>query len=435
MAILAVSVGTSRPVYTCNPNMLLRFTGPLRRAAIAFLGVACLLLAASCGRKTSSTAEAASDPGSSRSTVTVGVAKVTKRPLQRELTVSSELVPFQEIDVYAKEAGYVKQLLVDYGSHVKQGQLMAVLEIPELEALLRQDEAAVKSMEDQVTNATHQLGRIEAQHKVVHLQYQRLNGVAQKQPGLVAQQEVDDVQGRDLAAEAQVEAAKSALEAAKSNLAESEAKLTHDQAIYSYTRITAPFAGVVTQRYANLGTLMQAGTNSSTSVLPLVKLSEESKYRLVIPIPESYVAYIKVGDPVNVRVPSLGKSFPGKVARFAEEVRDATRTMHTEVDVPNPTGELIPGLYASATLTLNRTGEALAVPVQAVDRESEPPTVLIVDPSNQIQRREILLGVETENYAEVLSGLKVGDEVVVGDRAGLNPGLTVHPQVVAPAAY
>src|SRR5581483_2849369 len=218
MAILAVSVGTSRPVYTCNPNMLLRFTGPLRRAAIAFLGVACLSLAASCGRKTSSTAEAASDPGSSRSTVTVGVAKVTKRPLQRELTVSSELVPFQEIDVYAKEAGYVKQLLVDYGSHVKQGQLMAVLEIPELEALLRQDEAAVKSMEDQVTNATHQLGRIEAQHKVVHRQYQRLNGVAQKEPGLVAQQEVDDVQGRDLAAEAQVEAAKSALEAAKSNL-------------------------------------------------------------------------------------------------------------------------------------------------------------------------------------------------------------------------
>ena len=248
--------------------------------------------------------------------VSVGVTKVERRPLERQLTVSSELVPFQEIDVYAKESGFIDQLLVDYGTHVKRGQLMAVLEIPELQALLQQDRAAVKSMEDQVTNAGNQLSRVEAQHKVLHLEYQRLNGVAQSRPGLVAQQEVDDVEGRDLASEAQVEAAKSNLEAARSNLAASEAKLTHDQAIYSYTRITAPFNGVVTQRYANYGTLVQAGTNSSTNVLPLVRLSEEDLYRLVIPIPESYVAYIRVGDRVNVRVPALNKDFPGKVARF-----------------------------------------------------------------------------------------------------------------------
>ena len=383
------------------------------------------------------TEKAASNPPESQSAVLVGVTKVERRPIERELTVSSELVPFQEIDVYAKEAGYVNQLLVDYGTHVKKGQLMAVLEIPELEALLQQDRADLKSMQDQVVNAQKQLSRLEAQHTVLHLEFQRIDSVAKAKPGLVAQQEVDDVQGRDLAAEAQVEAAKSNLEAANSNVAASQAKLAHDQAIYSYSRIAAPFDGVVTERDANLGTLMQAGTASATNVLPLVRLSEEDKYRLVIPVPESYVSYIRVGDPVQVRVPALNKSFPGKVARFSFQLKDATRTMHTEVDVPNPTGELLPGIYADATLTLNRSGDALTIPVQAVDQQVDRSTVLVVDPSDTIQRREIQLGVEGDaaNNAEVISGLHEGEEVVISDRSGLKPGERVHPQLTPPEAY
>ncbi len=129
--------------------------------------------------------------------------------MARYLTISSELVPFQEIDVYAKESGFVSKLYVDYGTHVKKGQLMAVLEIPELQAQLQGDQATIKNAADQVTDAEHQLGRVEAQHKVLHLQYDRLDEVAKTKPGLVAQQEVDDAQGKDLAAEAQVEGAKS----------------------------------------------------------------------------------------------------------------------------------------------------------------------------------------------------------------------------------
>lgn len=367
--------------------------------------------------------------------LTVGVTTVTRQQLQRRLTVSSELVPFQEIDVYAKEAGYVNQLLVDYGTHVAKGQLMAVLEIPELQAQITQDQAAIKSMSDQVTNAEHQLSRLEAQHKVLHLEFERLNGVAQSKPGLVAQQEVDDVQGRDLAAEAQVEAGKSNLEAAHSNLAEAQAKLARDQAIYSYSRITAPFSGVVTERYANLGTLMQAGTNSSTQAMPLVKLSEEDRYRLVIPVPESYVGFIRVGDPVEVRVPTLDKSFPGRVSRFSPDLGDQTRTMHTEVDVPNPTGTLLPGVYAEATLTLNRSGQALTVPLQAVDQQANSATVMVVEPNNTIQICPVTLGIQTESEAEVLSGLHAGDRVVISDRAGLKPGELVHPQTAAVATY
>jgi RND family efflux transporter MFP subunit len=369
--------------------------------------------------------------------VTAGFTKVERRPVQRQLTVSSELVPFQEIDVYAKESGYVKRLLVDYGTHVKTGQLIAVLEIPELEAQIAQDRANLKSLEDQVQNATNQLGRIQAQHKVLHLEFERMNKVAESRPGLVAQQEVDDVQGRDLAAEAQVAGAESNLDAAKSNVVASQAKLAHDETIFEYARITAPFDGVVTQRYANFGTLVQAGTNSNVNVLPIVKLSQENLYRLVIPVPESYVGYIRMGDAVEVRVPSLNKNFPGKVARFASEVNDATRTMHTEVAVANPTGELIPGLYAEATLSLNRKGNALTIPVQAVERQGDKAFAYVIDSASKIQICPIALGMqsETENDVEVLSGLEEGQEVVVSDRSGLKQGELVHPQLAPPATY
>jgi len=314
---------------------------------------------------------------------------------------------------------------------------MAVLEIPELQAQLQQDKAALKSLEDQVTNAQNQLSRTEAQHKVVHLEFERLNGVAQNKPGLVAQQEVDEVQGRDLEAEAQVDAAQSNLEAAKSNVAAAEAKLTHDQDIYSYSRIAAPFDGVVTERDANLGTLVQAGTNSSTNVLPIVRLSQETLYRLVIPVPETYISYIRMGDAVSVRIPALNKDFPGRVARFASEVHDATRTMHTEVDIESPSGELIPGMYAEATVTLNRKGDALTIPVQAVDQQGDHASVLLVDRSNKIERRQIAMGIEgdSENDAEVLSGLNEGDEVVVSDRSGLRAEQLVRPQLAPPATY
>src|ERR1700721_3303597 len=116
-------------------------------------------------------------------TVTVGVTKVVKKSLGRQLTLSSELVPFQEIYVYAKESGYVKKVMVDYGTHVKAGQVMAILEIPELEAQLQQDQAEIKDAYNQVSRAQHQLASYQAQYKALHLQYTRLNGVFQSQPG------------------------------------------------------------------------------------------------------------------------------------------------------------------------------------------------------------------------------------------------------------
>jgi RND family efflux transporter MFP subunit len=373
--------------------------------------------------------------GNSGAGLPVGVTKVTRTSLKRTLTLSSELVPFQQIDVYAKESGYVKDLYVDYGSRVKEGQLMAVLEIPELQAQLKQDEGDINAWTNQVSRAKNEVKRYQAVYTAVHLEYQRLKAVFETQPGLVAQQEVDDAQGKDLSAAAQVDASEANLDAAQGQLAAAQAKLAHDQALYSYSRITAPFAGVVTQRYANLGALMQAGTGSSTQAMPLVTLSEDSVFRLVIPVPESYVRFIKIGDPVDVRVPSMDRHFPGKVARFSVDVREDTRTMHTEVDVPNLERVLVPGVYAEATLALEQRTDVLAVPVQALDRSEGQTSVLVVDPAGTIQKRSVNLGLETSNDVEVVAGLNEGDEVVVSDRSGLKPGERVHAQPVPVLEY
>lgn len=396
---------------------------------LAGLAIAFALALASCSGSTGKRVQA------NDSNVTVGVTKVVKKSLGRELTLSSELVPFEEIDVYAKESGYVKKLSVDYGSHVRAGEVMAVLEIPELEDQLQEDQAQIKNANNQADRAQHELARYQAQYKALHLQYTRLSGVFESQPGIVAQQEVDDAQGKDLAASSQVDAGQAGLEAAQSQLVAAKAKLTHDQTLFDYSKITAPFSGVVTQRYANLGTLVQAGTNSSTQAIPIVRLSQDDLFRLVIPVPESYVSYIRVGDPVDVRVPSLNRTFPGKVARFSVDVREDTRTMHTEVDVRNPDHVLVPGLYAEADVVLEHKEDIPTIPLQAVNHAADKTTVFVVTGDNHLEDRQVRLGIQTANDAEIVTGLHEGEMVVVSDRAGLKPGEKVSPQVVQVMQY
>jgi RND family efflux transporter MFP subunit len=393
------------------------------------IGLALVSLSSSCSNSADKSVQA------SGPRLTVGVTKVVKKSLGRDITLSSELVPFQEIDVYAKESGYVKSLLVDYGTHVKTGQAMAILEIPELQAQLEQDQAEIKNAGNQVIRAQHELARYQAQYKAVHLQYTRLSSVFQSQPGVVAQQEVDDAQGRDLAASSQVDAGQAALDATQSQLAAAKAKHTHDQTLFDYSRITAPFSGVVTQRYANLGTLVQSGTNSSTQALPIVKLSQDDLFRLVIPVPESYVQFIRVGDPVDVRVPSLNRTFPGKIARFSVDVQQATRTMHTEVDVRNPGHVLVPGLYAEADVVLEHKQDVPTVPLQALNHEGDKTTVFVVSSNNEVEDRPVKLGIQTANDAEVVAGMHEGEMVVISDRAGLRPGEKVVPQVIESMTY
>ncbi len=335
--------------------------------------------------------------------------------------------------MHAKVAGYLKAIYVDVGDRVKTGQLLGVLEIPELQAELQQDEAGVRRSAEEIKRAQADVERAESAHQVAHLASTRLAGVIKERPNLVAQQDLDDAAGRDRVAEAQVSTAKAALAAAEQQLEVAKANANRTRTLFDYSRITAPFDGVVTHRYADTGAMIQAGTSSQSQAMPIVKLSENTLLRLLIPVPESAVPRLRLGQPVAVRVASLDKTFPGVVARFADTLDDQTRMMRTEVDVKNPGLELVPGMYAEATITLDERKNALAIPVQAVDRNGAGASVMVVDRDGRLARRNVALGIETADRAEVRSGLEDGALVVVGNRSQLKPGATVSPVQTAAA--
>jgi RND family efflux transporter MFP subunit len=352
--------------------------------------------------------------------------------MTRQLAVTAEFRPFQEVDVMAKVAGYVKNINVDVGDRVQQGQLLAVLEIPEMADDLARGKAALDRSQAEVSRARDELQRAESAHQIAHLSFSRLADVAKQKAGLVAQQEVDDLRGKDLVAEAQVSSARSSLAAAEEQVRVSAAELNRTRTMLDYARVMAPFAGVITRRYADTGSMVQAGTASNTQALPLVKLSENSLLRLILPVPESTVPSIRVGQTVEVRVPSLKRSFPGRVARFSGKVSSATRTMDTEVDVPNPASILVPGMYAEVNLTLERHARALAIPIQAVDMDGDESRgrIFVVSPENTLYPRTVQLGMQSAASVEVRSGLNEGDIVVTGGRVGLKQGQRVQPKHV-----
>lgn len=364
---------------------------------------------------------------------TVAVAKVQRADLTRALTVTAEFRPYQEIEVHAKVAGYVKHIYVDVGDRVKEGQLIAILEIPELQDEVQTAEALASKSQEEIRRAQSDLERAQFVHDVAHLAYSRLADVSKTRPGLVAQQEIDDALGRDRVAEAQVTTAKAALSSAGQQLRVAQAEREKVRTMFAYAQISAPFAGVVTKRYADTGSMIQTGISSQTQSMPLVTLAQENHLRLVIPVPESAVSKIRVGGPVEVSISALGKKFQGKVARFAGQVDMATRTMHTEVDVPNPAGELVPGMYASASLVLNDERNALTVPIQALSRAEDRVTVLLIDKQNRLEDRPVQIGIEAPDQVEILSGLNEGDLVVVGNRSQLKPGMAVQPKIISGA--
>jgi RND family efflux transporter MFP subunit len=385
-----------------------------------------LMPAAACSR-TRAAGETASPPS-------VAVAAVTRADLAQTLTLAAEFHPFQEIEVHAKVAGYVKQINVDVGDRVTAGQLLAVLEIPEFQNDLATEEASVRRSGEEVHRAEADLGRAESAHEVAHLGSSRLAAVRQQRPNLVAQQDIDEAQGRDRIAEAQVATAKAAIAAAREQLAVARAAQEKTKTLVNYARITAPFAGVITHRYADTGAMIQAGTSSQTQAMPVVRLSENDRLRLIVQVPESAVARIHAGAAVDVRVEALGRTIEGRIARSAGRLNPDTRTLETEVDVPNPTLDLVPGMYAYASIVTDEAHDVVAVPVQAIDRKDGAATVMVVGDDARIAVRPIAAGLETPDRVEVRHGLQAGERVVLGGRGQLKAGQLVTPKVVATAA-
>jgi RND family efflux transporter MFP subunit len=362
------------------------------------------------------------------------VVAVQRHDLVSELIISSEFLPYEEVNVYAKVSGYIRELYVNWGTHVKQGQVLAVLEIPELQQQIQEDEASVRKSGEDVERAREELSRAQSAYAVAHVTYTRLADVQKSRPELVAQEEIDVAQGKDLEANAGVSVAKDSLAASVQALAVSKAALEKNRAMYAYSRITAPFEGVVTEIDAYTGALLPAGTSSNKGDQALCHLSQTNLLRLVIPVPERAVGDVRVGETVGVHISTNNTTFEGKIALFSGQIDPQTRTMHTEVTVPNPEYAIVPGMYATVQIPLHKVQNVLTVPVQAVQSSGEKSSsVLVVRSDNRIEKREVTLGLASARDVEIVSGLKENERVVFGEQSQFTQGELVAPKIVTPS--
>ncbi len=363
---------------------------------------------------------------------TVPITVVSSATLENNLVLSAEFQPFQDVDVMAKIAGYVKEIRVDIGSHVRQGEVLAILEVPEIVDDVAKANAGVAAAEANVVTAQAAIQSAEAAANIAHLSYLRINDVSTKNKGLVPQQDVDVAQSRDMEAVAQLASARSALKAAEQSKLAAESEYSRTQAMMQYATIRAPFAGVVTKRYANTGSMIQAGISSQTQSMPVVRLAQNDLLRLTLPVPVTDVAEVKDGELVDIHISNPPRTIQGRIARYADSVLMATRTMDTQIDVPNKDGRLVPGMYAEVHLHLAERPNTLCVPVDAIDGLGTNVEQAYVVRSGVIHVVQVTTGLQTTSRLEVLTGLKAGDLVVVGRHSGLSEGEKVE---AAKASY
>ncbi len=376
------------------------------------------------------------DPEASAATVPPARVAVAQRGgISHVLTLAGQFQPYQVVDVHPKVSGYMKRINVDIGDIVHQGETLAVLEVPELQAQLQETVFQLKQSQEEIGRAQHEVKSAEVLSFALHAQSMRLQQAAATRPGLIAQQELDDAQAKDLNSQAQVDAAKSALAAAQQHAEAARSDNQRVQALEDYTTVTAPIAGVVIWRYADTGALIQGGTSSNDQTLPIVRLSQSSLLRLRVPVPEDDVKFVHEGDQLQVRVDSINRSFTGKIVRFTRNVSFETRTMETEVDVENKDLSIAPGMYANTALELGSVSNAVTIPIEALVLNAEQQqTVFVLDGANHVHIRAVQIGLEGSKLAQVVSGLEPGDRVLIGGQEKYHEDEAVNPIVASTPA-
>jgi len=336
-----------------------------------------------------------------KSTVpTVAVTHPTTEAPDEGLVLPGSMQAYVEAPIYARTNGYLKKWYRDIGSRVRQGELLAEIDTPEVDQQLIQAKADLDT-----TKANANLS------KITSTRFEELI----KTDG-VSKQEVDNAQG-DYAAK-------------QANVASSEANVRRLQELESFKHIYAPFSGVITRRNVDLGTLINAGNGGATQ--QLFALAQTDPIRVYVNVPESAAPAIRAGLPASLELSQFpGRKFQGKVVRTAESIDPTSRTLLTEVDVPNKSGELLPGGYAQVHLGVQISGDRLQVPVNALLFRSEGLRAVTVDSDNKIRLRPLAIGRDYGTTLEVLQGLKPDDWIVINPADSLDEGQPVNVKQIA----
>ena len=370
--------------------------------------VAVTTLAAGCGAEPAQNAAPASaSPSGPR---TVDVVRVVERPLDVDLSLPGELTPFQTVAVFARVTGFVKTVGVDRGSRVRVGDVLAILEAPELVAQRAEAQSKLQAAEAQPAAAR---ARADADRGT----FEKLKA-ASATPGVVAGNDIAIAEKTAEASNSQVSAVQQSVEAARQALA-----AIRD--MEGYLRVTAPFARVVTERNVHPGALVGPSSGTPTAP-PMFRVVENSRLRLVVPVPEAYTSELKIGSGVSFAVASYpGQSFSGTVARIAQAVDVTSRTMTVELDVTNSRGQLAPGTFATVAWPVRRPAPSLFVPTTSVASTTDRTFVIRVR-SGKTEWVAVRTGLTSGPLVEVFGELEGGDEIAGRGTDELRPGTEVQ---------
>ena len=368
---------------------------------------------------------AAESKSDAQSLPVVNMQVVKRSEATSELVLPGNIQPVAEAPVLARASGYIRKRYADIGDRVESGQVLAEIEAPELDQQIRQATASLDQARSTVEQATAALEQGRSNANLARVTAQRWANLVAK--GVVSRQENDTYQAQYEAQQANVRALDKAVAAARSNASAAEANLSRLNQLKDYLTVRAPFAGVITVRNVDVGVLVNEGSTL------LYRLAQTEQLRTYLNVPQSDAGSVRVGQQATLQIPDLpGRKFAGTVSRTANALDPSSRTLLVEVHVPNPTGVLLPGMYAQVDLAVPRTDPPLLIPGDTLVVRSDGPQVAVIGPGDRVHYARIQLGRDFGDRLEALSGLQQGQRLVVNPSDAIREGVQVKIAASAP---
>ena len=350
----------------------------------------------------------------------VTVTTVKRSDTRTELVLPGNIQAVTEAPVLARASGYLRKRYVDIGDRVEEGQVLAEIEAPELDQQIRQAQATQQQAQSGVQQAQAALEQGRSNENLARITADRWKNLVAK--GAVSKQENDVYQAQYASQQANVQALEKAVAAAQSNVGAVQANLARLNDLKSYQTVRAPFAGVITVRNVDVGALINEGNTL------LFRVAQSGRMRTYVNVPQSDADSVRVGQKAALEMTDLpGRKFEGFVTRTANALDPASRTLLTEVQVPNPDGALLPGMYTQVNLQMPRKNPPLLVPGDVLVIRADGPQVAVVNAAGEVHYNKIQLGRDYGDRLEVLSGLKEGEQVVVNPSDVVRDGAKVKP--------
>lgn len=389
--------------------------------------VVAIALAAFCGGCADSgrTATAQDSDRNTASAAEVEVTTPSRRDVSRQVELPASIQAFQESTLYSRVSGYLSSIDVDIGDRVSDRQPLAKIDVPDLVDEYRELEARLAVNQAKLRGAEAELESARAESSLQEVTFRRIESVREQEPDVMPQQTVDEARAKHESARAAVKVAESRIDQIDKDQKHLEASMNRLRTLIDFADVRAPFGGVVTERFVDPGTLLQTGT-SSRIVQRIVTVADFDRVRVFLDVPESEVPFVQVGDAVTLTVDAMpGKEFEGEVTRFARVLDPATRTMKTEIVMPNPDWMLRPGMYGRATLSLDERSGAVSIPAEALRVDGAGTFVYsVVD--GRVKRVNVEAAIADGAVVEITSGLSGNELIVVAAKGPITDGSPVN---------